>query len=115
MTTKEVSQTIAATGFSYAYYQFPEGTETATPFICFYYGPSNDSRADNKNYQKIERLIIELYTDTKDFSAEAIVEAKLAEAGLVWARNEQPIGSERLYEVIFETDVIITEENNNGQ
>ena len=110
MTYTEIASMIASAGFPTAYYQFPDGTEQATPFICFFYPESRDMYADDSNYQKIEHLVIELYTDNKDFTAEAAVEAALREAGLTWTRSEAWLDSERMQEVIYETDVVITEE-----
>ena len=95
-----------------AYYQFPNDTPQEPPFICFFYPNNNDFLADNSNYQKIERLVIELYTDNKDFTLEAAVEAVLSVNGLVYTRSEQYLDSERMQMVIYETDVIITEETN---
>lgn len=110
MTTKEVAAMVAEIGVPYAYYQFPEGTGQETPFICFFYSYNNDVKADNRNYQKIERLIIELYTDNKDFDLERRVESVLASHDMVWSREEEWIDSERMLEVVFEMDVIITED-----
>lgn len=95
-----------------AYYQFPDDTPQKLPFICFFYSNNNDFLADNENYQKIEHLVVELYTENKDFTLEAAVEAVLSANGLVYTRNEQYLDSERMQEVIYETDVIITEETN---
>lgn len=110
MTTREVAAMIAEIGIPYAYYQFPEGTEQATPFACFFYSGDNDFKADNSNYQKIEHLIIEVYTDNKDFALEATVESVLASHEMVWTRDEEWIESERMVEVVFEMDVVMTEE-----
>lgn len=110
MTFKEVAEMIESIGFPYAYYQFPEGEASDPPFICYFYEQNNDMYADDQNYQKIETLIIELYTETKDFDSESAVETVLASNGLTWSREETPIDSERLYEVIYSLDVIITEE-----
>lgn len=110
MTTNEVAAMVAEIGVPYAYYQFPEGTGRETPFICFFYSYNNDVKADNSNYQKIERLIIELYTDNKDFDLERRVESVLASHDMVWSREEEWIESERMLEVVFEMDVIITED-----
>ena len=112
MTYQEVATMVAEVGYPTAYYQFPEGTEQATPFICFYFPENNDMLTDNSNYQKIEHLIIELYTDNKSFTAEAAVEQVLANHGMVWSRSEAQIDSERMYEVVYEMDVIITEDSN---
>lgn len=115
MTYQEVAAMVAEIGYPNAYYQFPEGTEQAPPFVCFYFVNNDDFLADNSNYQKIEHLIIELYTDEKDFAKEAVVERVLADHEMVWARDEARIDSERMYKVVYEMDVIITEELNNGE
>lgn len=107
MTYTEVATMISSIGLPYAYYQFRE-TGVHPPFICFFYGGSNDFIADSTNYQKIEQLYIELYADQKDFDHEAAIEEVLAENGFVWAREEQWIDSEKLYEVIYTMDVVIT-------
>ena len=109
MTFKEVAAMIAEIQIPYAYYQFPEGTGQATPFACFFYSENNDIKADDSNYQKIEHLIIEIYTDNKDFELEATVEGILASHEMVWSRYEEWIESERMLEVIYEMDVVITE------
>ena len=114
MTYKEISDMIASIGLPYAYYQFPDGTEQSPPFICFLFDSSNDLAADNTNYQRIRQLVVELYTDNKDFALESAVEAALNGSGLVYSRLESYIDSERMYMVAFTTEVIITEENENG-
>lgn len=114
MTFREIASLIDSMGFPAAYYQFPARTGIAPPFICFYYPNNMDMKADDSNYQKIEHLIIELYTDKKDFEAEAAVEAVLAQNEMVWRRTETGIDSERMYEVVYELDVIITEDLANG-
>ena len=114
MTYKEVATMVASINKPYAYYQFEEGTAQAPPFICFYFEGSNDLEADNTNYQRIEHLIVELYTDQKDFSLEKTVEDTLNNNGIVFSRSEDVIDSEHLYMVVFEGDVVITEESTNG-
>ena len=108
MTYPQIATMVASIGVPYAYYQFPEGTAVAPPFVCFYFEGSDDLYADDKNYQKIRPLTIELYTDNKDFSLEATVEGILASNGLTYARNESWIESERMNMVAYTADVIIT-------
>lgn len=107
MTFQEINTMIDSIGLPYAYYQFPDNSGQQPPFICFYFPDNNDLVADNSNYQKIEGLTVELYTDAKDFALEAQVEAALKEAGLVYSRSETPIESERMYLVSYETEVLI--------
>ena len=111
MTYKEIATMIESIGLPYAYYQFPNGTDQACPFICFFLDSSNDFAADNTNYQKIRRLNIELYTDNKDFTLEQTVEDTLFGSGLVYYREETYLDSERMYMVSYETEIVITEEN----
>lgn len=108
MTYPQVATMVASIGVPYAYYQFPEGTAQPTPFVCFYFDNSDDLVADNTNYQRIRPLVIELYTDNKDFALEATVESVLNRAGLVYFRAESWIDSERMNMVSYTTSVIIT-------
>lgn len=110
MTYKQVAQIIAGIGLPFAYDHFDEGNAAEPPFICFFFEGSDDFTADNTNYQRIRPLTVELYTDNKDFSLENTVETALNAAGLVFSRNETYIDSERMYEVSYETEIIITEE-----
>ena len=107
MTYQEVDALVACLGLPYAYYQFTAKTAQPCPFLCFYFPDSDDFKADNTIYQKIRPLIIELYTDDKDFALEAQIETALAAAGLVYSRSEVYVGSERMYQITYEMEVII--------
>ena len=109
MTYKQVAEMVGSIGVPYAYYQFPNNTGIAPPFVCFYFDSSNDFAADNVNYQRIRPLSIELYTDNKDFTLEQTVENVLNQNGLVYSREETYLDSERMYMVTFMTEIIITE------
>ena len=110
MTFQEVAQMVSSIGLPFAYYQFDEDTAEPPPFIVFYYPEDFDLKADGTNYKKIESLIIELYTDNKDFAQEAAVEAVLKAHELVWSRVETYIESEKLYMVTFNTSILIEED-----
>ena len=109
MTTQEVSQMIASIGVPYAYYQFSKDTAKPPPFICFYFADSEDFLADNINYVKIRPLVIELYTDSKDFDLETEIEDTLAAHEVVYTKEETAIDSERMYMVTFLTEVLLTD------
>lgn len=106
MTYREVATMIDGIGYPYAYYQFTKDTAKAPPFICFYYPGRDDFIADDSNYSKILELVIELYTDTKDFTAEGAVEAALEAGGLVYEKDESYIDSERMYMTTYTTEVL---------
>ena len=94
-----------------AYYQFPiPGKEP--PFICYYTGPSKDLKADNINYQKVDNVVVELYTRNKDFNLERILEESFRENMLTWDRNEPEfLDDEQMWVEVYDLNVIITEGN----
>ena len=107
MTVREVNQLIENIGPPSVYYQFPEGTEQATPFICWYFPRSADVIADNTIYKKKNALVIELYTDYKDFQLESEVEAALTAAGFVFSWDETELDTERMHMTTYYTEVFI--------
>ena len=108
MTYKEVASMIQSINIPYAYYQFPDGTAQPCPFICFYYDYDSDFLADDINYQRIRALIIELYTDVKDFALEETVENTLTSNKLVYSRTENYLDSEKMNMVTYTTEIMIT-------
>ena len=109
MTFQDVASLAAAVGIPSAYYQFNNNTKQAPPFLCFIFAQSDDAYADNSNYQKIERVQFELYTEQKDFALEATVERVLANAGITWSRNEGFLDSEHMHMTTYQFDAVITE------
>ena len=110
MTYEQVAQMVDSFGVPNCYYQFTNDTEVVPPFVAYYYNQSADLIADNTNYAKINSLIIELYTDNKDFDLEQTIETTLNDNGLVYSRVENYLDSERMYMVVFTSSVLITEE-----
>ena len=107
MTLQEVDNMVKSIGLPYAYFQFPEGTGQAPPFICFFYTNSDDLFADNSNYQDIRRLNIELYTSTKDFALEKTIEDTLKLNGFTYYREENFIETEKIWQIAYEMEVMI--------
>lgn len=107
MTLQQVNQMVSSMGLPYSYYQFNEDTAQAPPFICFFYGPSDDLYADNSNYQDIRQLNIELYTTTKEFALERTIENILKLNGFSFYREENFIESEKLWQIAYEMEVLI--------
>lgn len=110
MTRKEIAEMLNSIGIPTAYYQFPDDTGQEPPFICFYYPNNLPLFADNKNYYGAEALRIELYTDNKDFDLEATLEDVLADNELPFQKTERYIGSEKMFQITYETEVFIHEQ-----
>lgn len=109
MTLEQVANMIEGLGLPFVYYQFELGEAPNPPYVIFYYPERKDFQADNKAFQKIAVLNIELYSDSKDFGKEKLIEDMLEENDLVYQKEEQFIEDENLYEVLYTTEVFINE------
>lgn len=107
MTYEQFASMVRSINLPYAYYQFPNGTETEPPFICFYYPGTDGVFADDRVYARREQWVIELYSKTKDFAAEAAVEAALSANDLPYTRYESYVDSEQMIMQSYEGEVLI--------
>lgn len=62
--------------------------------------------ADNKVYQKVNNIQIELYTNKKDLAAEERLEELLDANEITYEASETFIESENLFQRIYETRLI---------
>ena len=108
MTTQEISAMVAEVGIPFAYKEFTQDTAKSPPFLCFFLDGSDNFDADDRVFQRVETLVVELYTDAKDFSLEEAVERIFDAHSLPWEKDETYIGSEQLHETIYTLDVLIT-------
>lgn len=102
---EEVKDMVEETGFPSAYHHFAEGESPDPPFIIFLFPGSDNFAADGTTYYKKNILHLELYTDQKDPELEETVEAIMDNHRLFYDKSEVWIESERLYEVLYETEV----------
>ena len=108
MTVSEIYTLLTGiTGFKdkVAYRQFKEGSAPALPFICFYVDGTDNFNADDKAYLKRQNVLIELYTDKKDPTTEALIETTLDNSGIPWDYTETYIESEQCYQITYEVEV----------
>ena len=109
MTFDSIVQMLEETGLPLAYDHFSEGDSPEPPFLLFLFPASDNFSADGAVYKKISTLHIELYTDKKDPVTEALVEGVLDAHEIFYNRSEVWIPEERLYEVLYSTEVVIDE------
>lgn len=110
MTYQAIAAMIESIGLPCAYSHFPADTPQVPPFACWIYPGRSDVFGDDKNYQKIETVQLELYTDEKNFSWEKIVEEILAGYDLTWVRSEGYLDDEKMHMTTWRFDVVITPE-----
>jgi hypothetical protein len=102
----EVLEILEAVGLPYAYHHFAEGESPEPPFLIFLFPGTDNVFADDTVYQKIDELNIELYTDKKDPETENLIEDILIAHELPYEKSEVWIESEKMYEVLYQTQMI---------
>lgn len=93
-----------------AYYEFQRDDPATLPFIVFYYPYRNDVMADDINYQHIEHVVLELYTEQICYPQEKIVEDVLTGAEIAYTKERNYIDSQMMWQIVYEFDLVITEE-----
>ena len=108
MTWKEINTLVKsiadALKIPSAYYVFK--TPQEPPYLV-YMIERNDFYADDSNYQKIARVIIELYTDNKEPGMEATIESMLP---FPYIYDSAYIESEKMYQTTYECEVTLNAE-----
>ena len=108
MTYDEVVSMLRKTELPLAYDHFIEGEAPAPPFLIFLFPKSNNFSADGKVYQRIDELNVELYTDLKQPELEARLEAIFDSHELFYEKTEVWLPEEKLYEVLYATEIVLT-------
>lgn len=111
MTEQEVFKMVKSIGLPVAYHHFEEGQEPKKPYLVYLYPGSNNFAADGTVYQGINQLDIELYTGNKDLETEKKVEAVLKKHGFFYEKTESYLDTEKMYEVLYEMEVLIDEQS----
>ena len=105
MTYDDITNMLKEAGLPLAYDHFAEGESPEPPFLIFLFPGSDNMFADNSVYFKISQLNIELYTDKKDPELEEKLEDILTAHEIPWEKSEVWIESEKMYEVLYQTEI----------
>lgn len=105
MTTQEIYEGLKSLGYPVAYSHFAEGDIPDLPYIVYYSPGTDNFSADGIVYHQVTELNIELYTVKKDLEAEKKIENWMTENELFYEKSEYYIESEKMLQVIFETEV----------
>lgn len=113
MTYKEIREMVATIGLPYAYHHFPANKSSGLkpPYVTFYCDGIDDLYGDNKNYQRIQEVKVELYEAEKDFELEQAVEEVLEYYGFSYDKIDVYIASEDMLRVTYEGEIVITKED----
>ena len=105
MTYEEINEMMQEIGLPFSYHHFAEGESPNPPFLLFLSPGENTFGADNLTDHSFKPLNIELYTDEKSPETEERVEDIFKQHHIFYNKSEIWIESERLYEVLYETEV----------
>ena len=105
MTYDDITNMLKEAGLPLAYDHFAEGESPDPPFLNFLLPGSDNMFADNGVYFKINQLNMELYTDKKDPELEEKLEDILTAHEIPWEKSEVWIDSEKMYEVLYQTEI----------
>lgn len=111
MKLTEIKPLMEHTGYFVGYNELDPGElkkPLRPPYIFYLLPNSSNFFADGAVYMQITALRVELYTSKKDTAAELKLETVLNEAGISWDKSEIYIVSERLYVIVYESEVIIS-------
>lgn len=109
MTLPELRALLEQTGFPVTYSHFKEDPNhpiPLPPYIVYLVSYSPNFHADNKVYQKIDTIQIELYTKEKDLESESMLETILDENEIPYDSTETFIASEGLFQKLYETRLL---------
>ena len=109
-TYQQIADGIDDIGIDFAYYSFPTDQAPPLPYLVYFYPNREDFIADNENYSRVETLVVELYTETKDFSMESIVEEFFEGYEITYDKTETFINKENMYQCYYEAQVLIVPE-----
>ena len=105
MTAQEINEGLKILGCPVAYSHFAEGNVPKPPYITYYFPGTDNFSADGVVYMPIDELDIELYSIEKDLEAEKKIADWLTQNGLFYEKLEYYIESEKMIQVIFETEI----------
>ena len=105
MKYEDVMAMLTECNLPFAYDHFAEGESPDPPFLVFLFPGTDNMFADNQVYYKVNELNIELYTDKKDPETETQIEDVLAAHEVAYEKTETWIESEKMYEVLYQTEI----------
>lgn len=105
MTKKDVLKELKKVNIPVAYNHFAESDRVKLPFMVYFFPSASNFAADGSVYYKKDVLHIELYTEKKNIELEEKVESILEENGLFYKKTEIWISEEKMYEILYETEV----------
>lgn len=104
MTLAELKTLLDTSGIKFKYHHWDK--PPSLPYGVYLFTSTDNFKADGKVYQKINNVIVELYTVIKDTVTEAALENVLDGAGIFYNKTESYIESEKMYQISYDFEII---------
>ena len=115
MTYTKIHKMIKRMGLPATYHHWQPGHVPPLPYLVYLVDEQRYFAADNVVYQKIASVRLELYSDRKNFAAEEQIERIFEEDEIVYDKYEEYIESEKLFEQVYEFEVMLEVAENERQ
>lgn len=102
MNLKELANLLEKTNLPVTYRKWAKGQVPDLPYIIYYADNTDNFKADNRVYKKVQNVSIELYSNKKNTREEMKIEAILDENKFEWDAYEQELETEKMFEVLYE-------------
>lgn len=106
MTLKQLKQILDTTGYPVAYKMFSKQTTPSLPFIVYFETNSDNFKADNRVYQKVSKINIQLYTKAKSELAQKTLEDILDQNDIVYESYEDYLVEEKVFLISYEIEIL---------
>ena len=103
MTLEELKTLLAGTGIPVSFSSVPLDQDSARPYICFFQDADRNFAADGIVYYSRNVMVVRLYTDTRDLTAEGKVETALSE--MYYSKSIDFLDAEKIYEITYTIEV----------
>lgn len=103
MTLEELNTLLTGTGIPVSFSSVPLDQDSARPYICFFQDADRNFAADGVVYYSRKVVVVRLYTDTRDLTAEGKVETALSD--MYYSKDIQFLDAEKIYEITYTIEV----------
>ena len=105
MKLSELNTILDGAELPYTYYSFPTGNAPALPYFVYYMPSMAPESADNVVHAPVYTVIVELYTEEKDFETESKLESALSSFN--YTKEETYLDDEEMYMYIYTFEEVI--------
>lgn len=106
MTLQALVVLLETTGMPVTYHHWEVGEVPPLPYLIYYEDSSDPFYADNRVYQQVTGVTVELYTDRKDPAIEAKLETVLDHNDIAYTTYENYLESEQMYLRGYEFEIL---------